>query len=68
MAVVFELRHFKRYYPVTVRIFSNLRHKFTADPEFQWPYLINEINLTLEHIGEQPNSSKRTRVPRRLTR
>lgn len=55
VAVVFELRHFKRYYPVTVRILSNLRSKFSADPEFQWPYLINEIDLTLEHIGEQPN-------------
>jgi hypothetical protein len=62
VAVVFELRHFKRYYPVTGRILNNLRNKFLADPEFQWPYLINEIELTLQHIGEQPNSSsKRTR-------
>ena len=51
VAVVFELRHFKRYYPVTARILGNLRAKFTADPEFKWPYLLNEIELTLRHIG-----------------
>jgi len=62
VAVVFELRHFKRYHPVTCRILNNLRKKFSADPDFQWPYLIHEIDLTLQHIGEQPNpSSKRTR-------
>jgi hypothetical protein len=51
VAVVFELRHFPRYYPVTERILNNLRKKFTADPNFSWPYLTEEIDLTLRHIG-----------------
>lgn len=51
VAVVFELRNFPRYYPVTTRILTNLRNKFTSDPKFQWPYLVCEIDLTLQHIG-----------------
>lgn len=50
VAVLFELKNFPRYYPVTERILNNLRGKFKTDPEFKWPYLINEIDLTLQHI------------------
>ena len=53
MAVVFELRHFNRYYDVTVRRLSGLREKWCADPEFRWTRLIEEIDLTLEHIRKQ---------------
>jgi hypothetical protein len=53
MAVVFELRHFNRYYDVTVRILSGLREKWSADPEFRWTRLTEEIDLTLEHIRKQ---------------
>ena len=52
VAVVFELRHFKRYYPVTGRILNHLRQIFSEDPNCKWQYLINEIDLTLQHIGE----------------
>lgn len=56
MAVVFELRHFRRYYDVTFRILSGLREKWCADPEFKWARLIEEIDLTLGHIcGEKPD-------------
>lgn len=57
VAVVFELRNFPRYYPVTVRILNNLRSKFVLDPEFRWPYLLTELDLTLRHIGKSPNNS-----------
>ncbi len=40
MAVVFELRHFPRYYEVTLRIFAGLREKWGADPGFKWPRLM----------------------------
>lgn len=53
MAVVFELRHFHRYYDVTFRILSGLPEKWCADPEFKWTRLIEEIDLTLEHICKQ---------------
>jgi hypothetical protein len=50
IAAVFELRHFPRYYEVTVRILNGLREKWSADPEFKWPRLIEEIDLTVEYI------------------
>ncbi len=49
-AVVFELRHFRRYYEFTERTLKGLREKWVADPDFQWPRLIEEIDLTLHHI------------------
>jgi len=45
-----QLRHFERYYEFTERTLIGLNEKWTADPDFQWPRLISEINLTLEHI------------------
>jgi hypothetical protein len=50
MAVLFELRHFPRYYPVTLRILNGLREKWSADPDFKWPRLIEELDLTVECI------------------
>lgn len=50
VAVVFELRNFKAYYPVTLRILANLHSKFTSDPKFQWPYLLAEMDLTTDYI------------------
>ena len=49
-AVVFELRHFPRYYDFTERMLGNLKRKWEADPNFKWPHLINEIELTLSYI------------------
>lgn len=57
VAVLFELRNFPRYYPVTVRILNNLRGKFATDPKFCWPYLLAELDLTLQYIGEGSNNS-----------
>lgn len=49
-AVAFELRHFPLYYEFTECMLGGLRTKGAADPNFQWPGLIEEIGLTLKHI------------------
>jgi hypothetical protein len=51
MAAVFELRHFPRYYEVTVRILGGLREHWSNIPDPEIHRLIEEIDLTLEHIG-----------------
>lgn len=52
-AVVFELRHFPRYYDLTRRMLAGLRQAWSADPEGPFPRLINEIDLTLEYINKK---------------
>ena len=49
-AVAFELRHFPRYYEFTERMLIGLKKKWATDLNFQWPRLIEEIDLTLRHI------------------
>jgi len=49
-AVVFELRHFPRYYEFTVRMLLHLREKWKADPDFQWQYLLDEVDRTIEYV------------------
>jgi hypothetical protein len=49
-AVVFELRHFPRYYEFTQRMLIGLKKAWSSDPKIQWPRLIEEIDLTLEYI------------------
>ncbi len=49
-AVAFELRNFPRYYEYTERMLMALKEKWGADPKFQWPRLVEEIDLTLKHI------------------
>lgn len=49
-AVAFELRHFPRYYEFIDRTLRGLKQKWTAHPEFKWPRLIDEIDLTLDYI------------------
>ncbi len=48
-AVVFELRHFRRYYEFTERMLAGLQKVWAADPHFQ-PRLREEIELTLNYI------------------
>ena len=58
MAAVFELRHFPRYYEVTVRILRGLREQWGSIPNVKTRRLIEEIDLTLEHIDHRiPNKS-----------
>jgi hypothetical protein len=46
-AVVFELRHFPRYYEFKERMLQALKETWKAD---QWSRLAKEIDLTLEYI------------------
>jgi hypothetical protein len=52
-AVVFELRYFPRYYEFTERMLKGLREKWSKDPEFHWPRLLEEIDITLAHIRKR---------------
>ena len=60
IAVIFELRHFPRYYDVTTRILDQLRQKWFSDPDHKWPYVLEEIDLTLAYIGRAHRWSLRS--------
>lgn len=51
-AVVYELKHFKRYYPLSLRTLKNLRktwsEKITEDSR-----LIEEIDITIEFLKQK---------------
>ena len=49
-AVIYELRHFPRYYEFTERMLVGLKNKWVTDPDFKSPRLIEEIDLTLRRI------------------
>ena len=51
-AIIFELRHFEIYYEFIERMLVGLRKKWTTDPNFQWPSLVEEIDFTLAHIQQ----------------
>lgn len=48
-AIIYEMRNFKRYYPYTLRMLEGLYQKWSSVPN-QFPRLINELRLTIEHI------------------
>jgi hypothetical protein len=52
-AVVFELRHFPRYYEFSDRTLRGLRDVWSADPEKQFLRLIEEIDLTLRYLSKK---------------
>jgi hypothetical protein len=52
-AVLFELRRFKRYHEHVLRTLQGLRSGWTADPDFKFPRLIEELDLTVEHIQKR---------------
>ncbi|MGA2353777.1 MAG: hypothetical protein ABSG02_04725 [Terriglobales bacterium] len=49
-AVIFELRHFPRYYDFTERMLKRLKGKWVADPQPHSDVLIEEIDPALRHI------------------
>lgn len=49
-AVLFELRRFRRYHEHTLRTLLGLRDKWSNDPEFKFRRLLEELDLTVEHI------------------
>ena len=52
-AVIFELRHFPRYYDFTERMLVKLMKKWVPDGEPYSHVLIEEIELTLKHIRQK---------------
>ena len=57
IAIIFELRHFPRYYEVTMRILGGLKEKWQSDPASKWPRLIGEVDLTVTYIQKRYQSS-----------
>ncbi|HKV82118.1 MAG TPA: hypothetical protein VJP02_28475 [Candidatus Sulfotelmatobacter sp.] len=51
IAVVFELRHFPRYYECTERILTGLRAAWNQPEAFS--RLLREIDLTIQYISER---------------
>lgn len=52
VAVVYELRNFPHYYPVTLRILQGLKVSWSAyGPENKRGRLLTEIDLAIEHIS-----------------
>jgi len=49
-AILFELCRFKRYYELTLRTLLGLREKWTNDIEFNFPRLLEELDLTVDYI------------------
>jgi type II secretory pathway pseudopilin PulG len=52
-AVVFELRHFPRYYDFTERLLDRLRSDWVTNTNPLTPIMTHEIDLTLEHIKKK---------------
>ncbi|MES2154080.1 MAG: hypothetical protein V4510_03005 [bacterium] len=51
VAIVFELRNFKEYYPVTLRIFKGLRETWAEQgPERKRARLDAELELAIDYI------------------
>ncbi len=57
-AVIFELRHFPRYYEFTERMLRDFRKICEADTTYRGPRLIEEIDLTLKHMRSKNWASK----------
>jgi hypothetical protein len=49
-AVLFELRRFRRYHEHTLRTLLGLKEKWSNDPDFKFRRLLEELDLTVEHI------------------
>jgi hypothetical protein len=52
-AVVFELRHFPRYYGFTERMLKGLEEEWGKNPKPGSARLLEEIDLTLAHIRKR---------------
>ena len=48
-AIIYEMRHFKRYYAYSYRTLISLREKWSAVPG-QFPRLIDELDRTIEFL------------------
>jgi hypothetical protein len=51
-AIIYELRHFKRYYAFTYRTLIGLREKWSIVPS-QFPRLLDELDRTISFLEKQ---------------
>jgi hypothetical protein len=51
IAIIFELRHFPRYFECTQRILSGLKNAWSGNQS--WSRLLQEIDLTLAYIEKK---------------
>jgi hypothetical protein len=56
-AILFELRHFKRYYPFSYRTLLGLKEKWIKVPN-QFPRLLEELDMTIEFLNKKINEKK----------
>lgn len=53
-AIIFELRHFPRYYPVSIRILHDLKSDWSAKAKpGEWKILFAEIELTTAFLQKK---------------
>jgi hypothetical protein len=52
-AVVFELRHFPRYYEFTTRMLEGLKNGWGKEKTSQWARLLEEVDHTLTYIEKR---------------
>ena len=57
-AIVYELRHFKRYYPHSFRSIRGLREKWGKVPD-QYPRLIDECDRTIKFLKTKIKADER---------
>lgn len=55
-AIIFELRNFKRYYPITYRTLKGLKEKWTENKVY--PRLLEEIDLTISFLENKVSRNK----------
>jgi len=51
-AILFELRNFKRYYPLSLRMLKGLSEKWSKSDE-QFPRLTEELNMTIQFLEKK---------------
>jgi len=51
-AILFELRHFKRYYSFSYRTLIGLKEKWEKVPD-QFPRLLEELNMTIDFLNNK---------------
>ncbi|MFM7024424.1 MAG: hypothetical protein ACKOXB_15760 [Flavobacteriales bacterium] len=55
--ILYELRYFKRYYPISYRTVVGLKEKWEKVPD-QFPRLIDECNRTIAFLEHQKSVTK----------
>jgi hypothetical protein len=51
-AIIYELRHFKRYYSFSYRTLVGLKEKWEKVPD-QFPRLLDELNRTIDFLKDK---------------